>query len=228
MYFDADGNLKLAYPTPIASHEFIVHPVPICDEVLHQHNDFLYVQLGNTNNDLNFVDTSVLLFFNQDTMFKKFDYPEAYRDRYLHYNGVQVDNINDTFFYIPAIGNTLSLRNMDETIERNISVREEDFLKFDTTKWNDVLYISRFTKATKQNLRLIANQNNVFLIQKIPAQKENTSKYYCLVFDHHLNLEMEFYLNEEIDFNAIASYPEGIIFFKPKTASILIWSKKLD
>ncbi|MEL6636050.1 MAG: hypothetical protein AAFR05_04850 [Bacteroidota bacterium] len=227
-YFTLHGTPPAAYASPLDTTEFIVNPIPVSNECLHRYGDYWYVQLGNLRNEPNLVDTSVLLFFNRDTSFKKFDYPRPYTERYLQNYTVQVAHHGPHFFYAPSLLPQLSRRRLDDRDPLDLALNPRGFLTFDTTKWNDALYIYNYSLSTKKNVRLLANADYVFLIQGIPASKQGQWTYECLVLDHDLQLRSSFSLPERIDVNTITATSAGLFIFHPYRSAIVQCSPKVN
>lgn len=224
LIFDSKGNRE-SYKSPLKKHQFVIHPM-YC-ETLHKYNDLFYIQLGNVNNSLNYTDDSLLLFFNKDTTFRKFDYPSNYHTNYQHYSEVCLGNgKSGDFFYIPTLLNRISKRNLNKYIAINSDISKKGFLKFDTTKMKDVLYIHNFTKNTKYNLRLLVNDDYIFLVQRDNIDKNNNYNLNCIVYDYSLKKISEIVIKDDVDLNMIGIDHENILFLNPVQSKILSWSIK--
>jgi len=219
--FQTDGSLKEVYPNPLASDEFVKHSV--CEEAIHRWDDYFYVQLGSTQDQLNYVADSLLLFFNRDTSFRRFQYPAAYQQYYLQYSYVCSAHDGSDFIFLPALTNQLTKQSLTSTSTQSIAIDPADFLVFDTTKFNDVLYVHEFSNATRMNKLLKANEQHYFLIQKLPEAEPIV--YRCLVFDHDLQQVNSFEIVEPMDINLVVAHPQGIASIDHKNSSILLWSE---
>lgn len=218
--FNLQGEKILTYPSPIAASDYSSRST-IYEESMHRYEDLLYFQLGNSNNEPSYLDENVLFFFNQDTSFKKFTYGPEY-DVYLHYDELCVDEVAGQFFYLSVVTNRLYKKDITGKADKSILLDSTGFLRYDTSKFTDVLYLHKFSIKTKQNLKIVANEDHVFLVQRISTRKEQVYRFKCMVFDHDLNLLSEFFVGEEIEVNSIGICSEGVLFFIPDKSKVLL------
>lgn len=218
LYFYSDNSIKLInlrtkkdsilYTKILTDSTFLINSMYNQNDIF-PINKSIYLQIGNSNNKLNFVDTFIFTKLSNEIN-KIVQYPTEFNRSYQHYNEANFI-INDTVIYysFPTINKIFSY-NVGNKSYKYSKITNGDYMEFDTSKYTDVLYINDFSKNTAYNI-------NMYLVGKYPVilQRFNTNEHNLLIFDENLNFLRTISIRHPVSYFYVYSISNYLYFAIP-------------